>query len=196
MLTPGTRTLVVLSCVLLAAGSAAACKSARAATPIEVPNLDVPPPPERIIEAAPPTEPPQPEPVELLPPVAGSATTTRPRPQRDPATTAKPETKPETPPDPAPVAPPPPVNPTQLRAPGMASGPETAAEIRAILDRANTTLNTRIDYRLLNAEQKASYDTAKRFAAEGEKELKAANYVLAKELAEKADRLAKELQIR
>jgi hypothetical protein len=196
MLKPGTRTLAVLMCVALAAGGAAACRSARAATPIEVPNLDVPPPPERIIEAARPTEPPEPEPVGELPPVAGGATTSRPRPQRDPATTAKPETKPDTPPDPAPVTPPPPVNPTQLRAPGMGSGPETAAEIRAILDRANTTLNTRIDYRLLNPEQKASYDTAKRFAAEGEKELKAANYVLAKELAEKADRLAKELQSR
>ena len=194
MLTRGTRQLVVLLCVLLAAVSAAACRSARAVTPIEVPNLDVPPPPERIIESAPLIEPPQPEPVGELPPTSGSGTTSRPRPPRDPATTAKPETKPDTPPDPAPVTLPPPANPTQLRAPG--SGPETAAEIRAILDRANTTLNTRIDYRLLKAEQKASYDTAKRFAAEGEKELKAANYVLAKELAEKADRLAKELQSR
>jgi hypothetical protein len=173
---------------------ASGCRSARAAAPLERPNLDIPAPPERIIEAALPAEPSQPEPVGELPPPPGSGTSSRPRPPRD--ATTKPEAKPDAPPDPAPVQPPPSANPTPLRAPGMGSGPETAAEIRAILDRAMTTLNTRIDYQRLNTPQKASYDTAKRFAAEGEKELKAANYVLAKELAEKAEKLAKELQSR
>jgi hypothetical protein len=188
------RKLAPLSLLLgLSLLSVSGCRSVRAATPVERPNLEVPPPPQRIIEPSPPAEPPQPEPVGELPPPPGSATTSRPRPQRDPAAPTKPETKPETPPDPAPV-PPPPANPTQLRAPGMGSGPETAAEIRGILDRANAILNTRIDYQRLTAPQKTSYDTAKRFAAEGEKELKAANHVLAKELAEKAERLAKELQ--
>jgi hypothetical protein len=154
----------------------------------------VPPPPERIIEAALPAEPSQPEPVGELPPPPGSGTASRPRPPRD--ATTKPEAKPDTPPDPAPAPPAPSATPTPLRAPGMGSGPETAAEIRAILDRAMNTLNTRIDYQRLTPPQKTSYDTAKRFAAEGEKELKAANYVLAKELAEKAEKLAMELQSR
>jgi hypothetical protein len=188
---------VALFVLLLAPGllAGAACKTARAATPVEHPNLDVPPPPPRVIEPVPLLEQPPPEPVGELPsstPTGGAASRPRP-PQRDPAA-PKPEVKPETPPDPAPVAPPP-ANPTQLRAPGMASGPETATEIKAILDRAKGLLNN-IDYRKLTKPQQASYDTAKRFAEEGEKELKTANFVLAKELAEKAERLAKELQSR
>ena len=179
---------VLLLAPCLMAG--AACKTARAATPVERPNLDVPPPPPRIIEPAPPVEAPPPEPVGELPSATPTGGTSRPRPPAQ-----KPEAKPDTPPDPAPVAAPPPANPTQLRAPGLASGPETAGEIRAILDRAKGLLNS-IDYRRLTRPQQASYDTAKRFAEEGEKELKTANYVLAKELAEKAERLAKELPSR
>jgi hypothetical protein len=186
-----------LSLLLLGAalGGGLACKTARAATPVERPNLDVPPAPPRVIEAAPPVEAPPPEPVGDLPaPPAGG--TSRPRPSRDPANTAKPEVKPETPPDPQPVPPIPPAQPPpQLRAPGLASGPETAGEIRGILDRASGMLNN-IDYAKLTKRRQASYDTAKRFHAEGEKELKAGNFVLAKELAEKAERLAKELQVR
>lgn len=185
---------VAVIALLLAAAGATACKTARAATPIDRPSLDVPPPPERVIEVTLPVDAPQPEPVGEVPSAPSGGTPVRPRPPRD-QTTAKPETKPDTPPEAAPPAPPP-ANPPQLRAPGIAGGPETAAEIRAILDRANTLLTTRIDYRTLNAAQKTSYDTAKRFAAEGEKELKASNYVLAKDFAEKAERLAKELQSR
>lgn len=184
------RKVALLVLLLVPSGIAgAACKSARAATPVERPNLDVPPPPARVIEQPPPLEPTQPDPVPDLPSTT-SGTPARPRPQPP---TAKPETKLETPPETPPVASPPPSNPTQLRAPGLASGPETAGEIKAILDRALGILNT-IDYRRLPKPRQASYDTAKRFAEEGDKELKAANYVLAKELAEKAERLAKELQ--
>ena len=187
---------VALLVLLLAPGlvSGTACNTARAATPVERPNLDVPPPPPRVIEPAPPVETPQVEPVSDLPPSTPAGGTSRPRPQRDPAT-AKPEAKPEPPPTEPPPPTPPPANPTQLRAPGLASGPETAGEIRQILDRANGILKG-IDYGKLPKPRQASYDTAKRFADEGEKELKSANYVLAKELAEKAERLAKELQIR
>lgn len=173
--------------------SATGCKTARAATPVEVPNLEVPPPPARVYEPPPPTEPPQPELVSDLPPTSGSAAP-KPRPPRDPAAT-KPETKPDPALETTPVVTPPPPPAPQLRAPGLASGPETAGAIRAILDRATGILSG-IDYRRLTKPRQDSYDTAKRFAEEGEKELKAANYVLAKELAEKAERLARELQNR
>jgi hypothetical protein len=183
-----------IAIVVLLAAAGTACKTTRAATPVERPNLEVPPAPPRTIEPPPPLESPPAEPVGELP-VTTSGTPTRPRPPRDQGT-AKPETKPETQPETPPATPPaPPANPPQLRAPGMASQ-ETAGEIRAILDRANGILFKQIDYRALNKSQRASYDTAKRFAEEGEKELKSANYVLAKELAEKAERLAKELQRR
>lgn len=187
--------LVVIVVVLLLAGGGAACKTARAAAPVDRPNLDVPPPPPRVIEPMAPVEPPPPEPVSELPTTSPTGGASRPRPKTDPAT-SKPEVKPDTAaPETAPAAAPPAATPPQLRAPGLASGPETAGEIRAILDRANGILNT-IDYRRLIKPRQASYDTAKRFAEEGEKELKAGNYVLAKELAEKAERLAKELQLR
>lgn len=179
--------------LLLAAAGGAACRTARAATPVERPNLDVPPPPARVVEPAPPVEEPPTDPVGEVPTAPASGTASRPRPQRD-SGTSKPDAKPEMPPEPPPSMPPPSSNPTQLRAPGMAS-PETAGQIRAILDRANGTLG-QIDYTKLTKPRQASYDTAKRFADEGDKELRAANYVLAKELAEKAERLARELQVR
>lgn len=178
--------------LLLAAGGAA-CRTARAAAPVDRPILEVPPPPPRLIEPPPPLDSPAPEPLTELPASTPTGGASRPRPVRDPGT-AKPEVKPETPPEAVPAATPP-ASPPQLRAPGLASGPETAGEIRAILDRAATTLN-KIDYRKLSKAQQTNYDTAKRFGDEGEKELKAANYVLAKELAEKSERLAKELQVR
>lgn len=184
--------IAVFSLVIAGGLGAAACKTARAATAIERPNLEVPPPPPRVIEPAPPVELPPPEPVGEVPATTTGTGAARPRPQRDPAT-AKPEVKPETPPEPPPPTPTVPATPPQLRAPGLASGPETAGEIRAILDRSQAMLE-KIDYGRLSKPRQNSYDTAKRFHAEGEKELKAANYVLAKELAEKAERLAKELQ--
>ena len=186
------RRVVSLLVLCVAVGGGFACTTTRAATPVEWPNLDVPPAPPRVIEPAPPVEAAEPEPVaDLPPPPSGGAS--RPRPPRDPA--AKPEVKPETPPDPQPVSPIAPAPAPQLRAPGLASGPETAGEIRGILDRAMGMLNN-TDYSKLTPARQASYDTAKRFHSEGDKELKAGNFVLAKELAEKAERLAKELQVR
>jgi len=48
--------------------------------------------------------------------------------------------------------------------------------------------------RNLSRERQTSYDTALRFLSEGDRELRAGNYVLAKELAEKAEKLAKEIK--
>ena len=187
------KAAVLIVLVVVACGGGLACRTARAATPVERPNLDVPPPPPRIIEPAPAIEAPPPDPVDD-PPATPTGGTPRPRPPKDPAAT-KPEVKPDPPPEPAPVPPIAPAPAPQLRAPGLASGPESAGEIRAILDRAHAILD-KIDYRLLTKPRQSSYDTAKRFHDEGQKELKAANFVLAKELAEKAERLAKEIQVR
>jgi hypothetical protein len=187
----------LLPALLLCVASAgvAACKTTRAETPVERPNLEVPPPPPRVIEPALVVEAPPPDPVAESPTAPAGGSPPRPRPPRDPGTT-KPEVKPEVPietPLPPPITAP--AAPQQLRTPGLASGPETIGEIRAILDRTQGVLD-KIDYQRLTKPRQNSYDTAKRFHAEGEKELKAANYVLAKELAEKAERLAIELQTR
>lgn len=177
----------VLVILALGIAASAACKTARAETPVERPNLEVPPPPPRLIDPAPvePTPEPAPDPPATTP--------TSPAPKPRPATPAapKPELKPETPietPPPAPTAPP-----THLRTPGMPEGPEAERQIRAILTRADSMLKT-TNYQTLSRERKTSYDTATRFLKEGDRELRAANYVLAKELAEKAEKLARELQ--
>jgi outer membrane biosynthesis protein TonB len=180
--------LVVAIALVAAAAGSAACRTVRAETPMERPNLEVPPPPPRTIEPHV-VEPPQAEPVTETP--ATPATLPKPRPQ---TTTNKPEAKPEPPPEPVPTPPaPPPATPPELRTPGMSSGPEAARQIRATLDRTANLLRV-TDYRTLSNERRSSYDTARRFMEEGDKELRAANYVLARELADKAERLAKELQ--
>ena len=173
-----------------------ACATTRAETPRERPALDVPPPPPRVIVPLPaPQPPPGPEPVGELPPL-GATAPPRPRPQqsreRD-TTTAKPE-KPE---DPKPVEPPPttPAAPPvpQLRIPETTDPAQLSGQIRDIIDRTRKVLEN-VDYRTLTRERRKAYDDAKKFATEADEALKVANLVFAKELADKAERLAKELQ--
>jgi outer membrane biosynthesis protein TonB len=179
---------VVLLMVLAAAG-AAGCATTQANAPVERPALEVPPVPERVIEP-PPAPQMAPEPVPDLPPVAPNP---RPRPpQRD---TTKPEPKPETPAVEAPPTAPAPAPPTvpPLR---TASSPDSAEAARLISDirnRAQKLLDD-TDYRKLTREQQAQYDNAKRFIGETDEALKTKNFEFAKGVAEKAERLARELQ--
>jgi hypothetical protein len=62
-----------------------------------------------------------------------------------------------------------------------------------VIERTRRTLNS-IDYGTLSNARKKAYDDAKLFAQQAEDALKTNNVVFAKELAEKAERLAKELQ--
>ncbi len=170
--------------------SAAACATTRAETPRERPALDVPIPPPRVIAPLPPPDPPLPEPVSELP---GSAAPTppRPRPSRPADTTAKPENKPEEKPaDPNPPATPPV---PQLRTPEVSNTPQAAAQIRETIERTKKTLET-VDYRTLPQARQKAYDDAKLFYTQAEEALKNSNLLVAKELADKAERLAKELQ--
>lgn len=175
--------------LVLLAAAASACATARAAAPREVPALDVPMPPPRVIVPLPPPEPPPVEPVADLP--GNSAPSpTRPRPQRQPDTAkpeAKPEEKTETPPNA--VAPPVP----QLRMPDAGNATQVSQQIRDIVARTRATLDN-IDYRTLTPPRQKAYDDAKLFLTQAEEALKTSNLVVAKELADKAERLAKELQ--
>ena len=181
--------LCVWMCGALASG---ACVTATAKTPADRPTLEVPPPPPRVIEPTPPPEPSMPEPVGDLPP----ANTPNPRPRPTPSREAtRTEPKPETPavetaPPVAPVAPPP-----QLRTPGTADGAEAARQVHDVLDRANKTLAS-IDYRKLNTARRGQYDTAKNLIRQSEDALKASNFDIARNLANKADQIGKELQTR
>ena len=63
---------------------------------------------------------------------------------------------------------------------------------RASLSRANADLS-RIDYRMLNADAKTQYDTAKRFIRQADDAMRTKNLVFAKNLADKAAALAAQL---
>jgi hypothetical protein len=184
------KTTVVLLLGLAAAG----CATTQARAPVERPALDVPPVPARVIEPAP-LPPRGPEPVADLPP-ENPTTNPRPRPQqppRDPkpdpkveaapADPAKPPT--QTPPAQAPVPP--------LRTQATPDGAQAARQIQEINERALRTLNT-LDYQKLSDERKAQWQNAKLLISQSEDALKAANLEFAKNLAEKAERLANELR--
>jgi hypothetical protein len=175
--------------LLLLLAPLGACASAQAKTPVESPKLEVPPPPPRLIETVTPSEPPPLDPVAELP---ANPATPRPRPSTPKTDTAKPEppkTEPpaEQPPATAPAPVPPPL--PQLRTP---SSPDAARQVQEIIDRANGALKS-IDYQALSNDQKAQYDNAKLLIKQAEDAVKAANFDFAKNVAEKAERIAKEL---
>jgi hypothetical protein len=186
-----------LALVVCAGALCSACASAQAKAPADRPTLEVPPPPTRVIEPLPHTESPGPEPVGDLPPASPTpASRPRPNPTRE---TPKPEPKPpETAPaaePPATAAPPPaPIPPApQLRTPGSADGPEAAKQVRDMIDGAKKALNS-VNYQRLTNAQRGQYNNAKLMLTQAEEQLKASNFDLARNNAEKANRIATELQ--
>ena len=175
----------------------AGCATTRAQTPTARPALEVPPVPPRVIEPAPAPVPPLPEPVVSDLPTPPPPTA-KPRPPRDtPARdTQKPEPKPTETPTPEqttgnaqPAAPP--VAP--LRTARSGDGAQAERQIRDTLGRANGIL-ARVDYRKLTPERKKAYDQAKQFIEGSEAFLKESNFEAARELADKAETFAKQLQ--
>lgn len=181
-----SRRLAVGVFALMAVTASTACTTGRAAAPIERPALDVPPPPPRTIVPVPPPEPEVPEPVEEAP--AGKPPRPRPQPSREPA---KLDPKLEAPPDLSAVTPP--VAPPQLRLPETGDAAAASRHVRDIIERTRRTLRS-TDYGRLSSVRKKAYEDAKLFAEQAEDALKASNVVFAKELAEKAERLARELR--
>ena len=179
------------------AATASGCTTTKAATPIERPALEVPPVPPRVVEPAPPPEVSNPEPVpplspEKTPPTAKPKPASRDNPSRD---TQKPETaKPE-----PPATEPPPAAPPVTQPPPRTTGtPDAAAAERRIRDSLTRTeeMLKNIDYKRLRPERQIAYDQAKSHIEVADRELKASNLELAKEMADKAEKLARELQTR
>ena len=171
---------------------ASGCMRTAAKTAPDAP-LDMPAPPPREME---PNETETPAPVPL---VTEPARNTPPRPRpvpREPPARVEPP-KPEPPKIEPPVEAPKPVeepikSPSTLQTtPATAEG-EVERAIRASLSRANADLN-RIDYRVLNADAKTQYDTAKRFIRQADEAMRAKNLVFAKTVADKAVVLAAQL---
>jgi hypothetical protein len=184
---------MALVCVALLSSG---CIRAKAKTLPDGPPLDVPAAPAR--EA----EPTEVEPPPLVPlitePARNAPPVLRPAPVR--GQTSRPDPPRAEPPkvEPVPVEPPKPVEepskppPSNLQTTPQQAEGEVERAIRASLAKANGDLN-RVDYRLLNADARYQYDTAKRFIRQADDALKTKNLVMAKNLADKAAVLAAQL---
>jgi hypothetical protein len=169
----------------LTAALAAGCAKAQARTEPELPPLNVPPAPARVI--APLESEPLPTPT-----IAVDETPARPRPR--PARPARPDAGRETakptdvPADASPAAEHAGEGePLLTVAPGLNGASERA--IRDTLGRASTDLS-RVNYGVLGTEARTQYNTAKRFIEQGHEALRSKNFVFAENLADKAAVLA------
>jgi len=183
--------------LLLVSVLATGCVRTAAKTTPDAPPLDMPAPPPREVE---PSEPEAPQPVPLVSePARNAQPRARPAPREPAAPRAADAPKPAEPPKvepPVVEAPKPPEEParppsTLQTTPATLEG-DVERGIRASLTRANADLN-RIDYRMLNADAKTQYDTAKRFIRQADDAIRTKNLVFAKNLADKAAALAAQL---
>jgi hypothetical protein len=174
---------------------ASGCVRTAAKTTPDAPPLDMPEPPPREME---PNDAETPAPVPLVSePARSTPQRPRPAPREQAPRIEVPKPEPPKPPEPPPLEPikPPeeaPRPPSTLQTtPATAEG-EVERGIRESLSRATSAL-TRIDYRVLNADAKTQYDTAKRWIRQADDALRTKNLVFAKNLADKAAALAAQL---
>lgn len=186
--------------VVLCTAGAVGCLTGRAQTQTERPALDVPAPPDRVVPQVPPPEPPLPaiEPVEDLSSGTKPAPPARNKPLASRPTGQDPPPKSEAKPDP-PVteATPPPATPPpapQLKLPENADA--QSRTIRDTIERTRRMLGGTDRSKLSSRDRQKAFDDAQLFMKQAEDALNAKNLVFAKELADKAERLAKEVQNR
>ena len=184
--------------LLLVAVLASGCVHTAAKATPDAPPLDMPAPPPREVDTSEP-EPPQPVPL-VSEPARNAPPRTRP-PTREtsaPRVAEPPKQEPpkvEPPVETTPIIEEPPKPGSTLQTtPATAEG-EVERGIRVSLQRASSDLN-RIDYRLLNADARTQYDTAKRFIRQADDAIRTKNLVFARSLADKAVTLAAQLSTR
>jgi hypothetical protein len=188
---------VVMGALVLAGAAMTGCVHASAKTVTDSPPLETPAPPPRVIETAEVTPPAL---VPLIEEPARQPVRPAPRPAARPPATAgrtepaegRPETStsPETPrvaEEPPRLSPPPILQTTPAGSEG-----DVERAIRGVIARANADLN-RVNYRVLNADARTQYDTAKRFVEQAQDALRQRNLVFARNLADKALALAAQL---
>jgi hypothetical protein len=163
----------------------AGCAHAQAQTPVQVPSLAVPEPPDRLIVPVVLADAPEPVPVTPPPPSAA------PRPRDAPARPAQPpERTPATAPPAAaePVAP----NPAPQLLQTAANPVEVERQVRAQLAAAQRDLD-RVTSKPLSPSGRVQVDTARGFIRQADEALKLRNIMLARDLADKAASLASQL---
>jgi hypothetical protein len=176
------RLLPLAVVVALAMGGAACAARAQVAPPEpELPVLDPPPAPPRIVAIY--VEPEDVTPVEA--PIAA-----------EPATPSLPQPKPAAPaPPPGPLVteeppqPPPATPPALTLTPAPGTEAKTEASIRALLGQVTKNL-TRVNATTLSADGRTQYEAARRFVQQSEDALKVRNLLYAGKLADKAAAMA------
>jgi hypothetical protein len=171
---------------------AAACASAQAQAPVEPVSLEIPVVPPRIVETVvidPPPAPPVEEPAQA--PAPAPATRARPTNRDANRGEVRPDPKPDPEPEPAVTPATPPVPPLRTGTPS-ASTDEAKRQITEIVQRARQLLDP-MDTRGMSADRQANYESAKDSILRAEAALKLSNLVLAKQLAEKAENIARQL---
>ena len=154
----------------------------QARTAVAPEPLTVPPVPPRVIV-------PEIDEVPLAPAPAEPVAAPRPATQR-----ADPPARPPAvdPPKPETTEPPRTEEPPRVRTPQTANDEQAEALVRSVLARAQGTLKG-VDWRALSRAARDQYDTARRFITQAENALKIRNYVFARNLADKAETLARQL---
>ena len=177
--------------------SLAGCSRLHARTTPDVPPLEMPPPPPRLVEPAD-VEPPPPVALPEEPARNPAATNRRPAPSQprpEPPKQEPPKVDQTVPPvaaEPPKAAEDVPKPATTLQTIPPGAEGEMERTIRAQLSHAANDL-TRVDYRALNSDARTQYDTAKGLVRQAEDALKARNLVFAKSIADKAAALAAQL---
>jgi hypothetical protein len=174
---------------LLVAAAAGGCATAGAKGEPATTLLEVPLPPPRVL--VPPPPPPQEPPADAVPagtgPGPGGGLKPRPAPRSAPPKKETVEPSQVTAP---PVATPPPVaQPATLEQPQPGKSDVTEGQVKATMTKAKADLD-KVDYKGLNPDGKAQYDTAKRFIDEANQALGQKNLVYALKVADKAAGLA------
>lgn len=159
----------------------------------ELPPLDMPAPPPRVVEVAEPQQPP----VVALPDEPRTTIRTRPAQPAQRADTPRPAEPPktdvivaETPKPPADDQPKTP--PTTLQTTPTQREAEVERRVNSLIAQAMNDLN-RVNYQALTSDARNQYDTAKRFATQAQEALRTRNLVFANNLADKAAALAAQL---
>jgi hypothetical protein len=158
----------------------------------ELPALEVPPPPPRVVEAA------ETEPAPTVGVVQDTAPAPAPRPKPVPAAPPRSEPKPEPPRVEGPPADaakpaeePPKTQPTLQTAPSQRER-EIEANVRRLMESATRDLQS-VSPNRLNSDAKGQYESARGFLRQADEALKVRNLLLAETVADKAAKLAAEL---
>lgn len=173
------RRVVLVGVMAAALASGSAC-AARAAAPAASEPLQVPPVPPRVIV-------PDIEEVVMTPPDAGETRAPAPKPEA-----SKPPEKPAEPPKPGSMESSRAEEAPRVRTPQTANDELAEREVRAIMARAQATLRG-VSYTGLSSAARQQYDTAQRFIRQADNALRIRNYVFARNLADKAETLARQL---